>query len=81
VITASVVGQQTPRQMSPPDLGPLSITPGASREREAQLNKRIKELEEDVKVLKAENESQVRSLARKFRGVLLPHLETNDRAF
>ena len=60
-MTASVVGQQTPRQLAPPDLGSLSITPSAGREREAQLNKRIKELEEDLKVLKAENESQVRS--------------------
>lgn len=61
-MTASVVGQQTPRQLAPPDLGSLSIPPSASRERETQLSKRIKELEEDVKVLKAENESQVRSL-------------------
>lgn len=61
-MTASVVGQQTPRQLAPPDLGSLSITPSASRDREAQFNKRIKELEEDVKVLRAENESQVRYL-------------------
>lgn len=61
VMTASAVGQQTPRQLAPPDLGSLSIPPSASRERETQLNKRIKELEEDVKVLKVENESQVRS--------------------
>lgn len=60
-MTTSVVGQQTPRQLAPPDLGSLSTPPSASREREAQMNKRIKELEEDVKVLKAENESQVRS--------------------
>ena len=67
-MTASVVGQQTPRQLAPPDLGSLSITPSASKEREVQLNKRIKELEEDVKVLKAENESQVRSSTRRNRG-------------
>ena len=59
-MTASVAGQQPPRQLAPPDLGSLSITTNATKEREAQLIKRIKELEEDVKVLKAENESQVR---------------------
>jgi len=64
VMTASVVGQQTPRQLAPPDLGSLSIPPSASRERETQLNKRIKELEEDVKVLKAENESQKQMIVR-----------------
>ena len=58
-MTASAVGQQPPRQLAPPDIGSLSITTSATREREAQLNKRIKELEEDVKILKAENESQV----------------------
>lgn len=61
-MTASVVGQQTPRQLAPSDLGSLSIAPSANKEHEAQLNKRIKELEEDIKVLKAENESQVCSL-------------------
>jgi hypothetical protein len=73
-MTASVVGQQTPRQLAPPDLGSLSITPSATRDREAQLNKRIKELEEDIKVVKAENESQVRCFARKIRrrGLILP---------
>ena len=60
-MTASVAGQQAPRQLAPPDLGALTITPSSSKEREAQLNKRIKELEDDIKVLKAENESQVRS--------------------
>ena len=66
-MTASVVGQQPPRQMAPPDLGSLSVTTSATREREAQLNKRIKELEEDVKVLKAENESQACSSTRLIR--------------
>jgi len=64
VMTASVVGQQTPRQLAPPDLGSLSITPSATRDREAQLNKRIKELEEDIKVVKAENESQKQMIVR-----------------
>jgi len=64
VMTASAVGQQTPRQLAPPDLGSLSIPPSASRERETQLNKRIKELEEDVKVLKVENESQKQMIVR-----------------
>jgi hypothetical protein len=58
-MTASVVGQQMPRQLVPPDLGSPSITPNVTKEREAQLHKRVKELEEDIKVLKAENESQV----------------------
>ncbi|KAF9792341.1 hypothetical protein BJ322DRAFT_1102857 [Thelephora terrestris] len=64
VMTASVVGQQTPRQLAPPDLGSLSITPSTTRDREAQLNKRIKELEEDIKVVKAENESQKQMIVR-----------------
>lgn len=64
VMTASVVGQQTPRQLVPPDLGSLSITPNVSREREGQLNKRVRELEEDIKVLKAENESQKQMIVR-----------------
>jgi hypothetical protein len=81
VMTGSVAGQQTPRQLAPPDLGSLSIPPSASREREAQLNKRIKELEEDVKVLKAENESQVRPRPGTRSGIFLSYLETNDRAF
>jgi hypothetical protein len=72
-MTASAVGQQTPRQLAPPDLGSLSITPSASKEREGQLNKKVKELEEDIKVLKAENESQVCSSTRKIREhVLIP---------
>lgn len=64
VMTASVAGQQTPRQLAPPDLGSLTITPSVSRERETQLNKRIKELEEDVRILKAENESQKQMIVR-----------------
>jgi len=72
-MTASVAGQQPPRQLAPPDLGSLSITTSATKEREAQLNKRIKELEEDVKVLKAENESQVCSFTWSIRRrVLIP---------
>ena len=70
-MTTSVVGQQTPRQLAPPDLGSLSVTQTASKERESQLNKRIKELEEDIKVLKAENESQVRSSIPKFVDMFL----------
>lgn len=66
-MTASVVGQQAPRQLVPPDLGSLSITPGVNREREVQLNKKVKELEEDIKILKAENESQVCLLTRSIR--------------
>ena len=82
VMTASAAGQQTPRQLAPPDLGSLSIPPSASRERETQLNKRIKELEEDVKVLKAENESQVCPYPAWYEcSMFLSYLETNDRAF
>lgn len=82
-MTASVVGQQTPRQLAPPDLGSLSITPSAGKEREVQLNKRINELEEDIKILKAENETQVRSSTWDIRwhACSYPYPETNDRAF
>jgi len=39
-------------------------TPPPGRDRESQLTKRVRELEEDVKVLRAENESQKQMIVR-----------------
>jgi len=66
VMTASTIGQPRPV----PDLGSLNLTvtpthtapPG--RDREAQLSRRVRELEEDLKVLRAENESQKQMIVR-----------------
>lgn len=56
---ASTVGQQR----AAVDLSSLNIglpVPGLNSGREAQYARRVRELEEDVRVLKAENERQVR---------------------
>lgn len=60
-MTASAMGPPRPV----PDFGSLNLnvppapTAPITRDKEAQLTKRIRELEEDTKVLRAENESQV----------------------
>lgn len=65
VMTASTMGQS--RQV--PDFGSLNlnVTPAASppgRDREAQLARKVRELEEDMKLLRAENESQKQIIIR-----------------
>jgi len=65
VMTASAMGQPRPV----PDFGSLNLTvtpapPPPSRDREAQLTRKVRELEEDMKVLRAENESQKQIIIR-----------------
>jgi len=66
VMTASTIGQPRPV----PDLGSLNLTvtpvhtPPPGRDREAQLSRRVRELEEDLRVLRAENESQKQIIVR-----------------
>jgi len=67
-MTASAMAQGPPRPI--PDFGSLNVavppvpTPPPGRDRESQLTKRVRELEEDVKVLRAENESQKQMIIR-----------------
>lgn len=82
-MTASAMGPPRPV----PDFGSLNLnvppapTAPIGRDREAQLTKRVRELEEDAKVLRAENESQVRDFGLRELQLIETSAETNDFAF
>ena len=68
---ASVIAGQRPAGQSPIDLSGLNINPpvlppvvglNPGRDREAQLMRRVRQLEEELRVEKEENEKQVRQL-------------------
>ena len=61
VVAGSAVALIPPppgRPQSPPFVTAGALNPG--RDREAQLMRRVRELEEEVRVVRAENEKQVR---------------------